>query len=57
MENKKKEHYENAPPSIEQLMEWEAEGFCQAIDGCFPVEPDGYCQHGKPSWMIVLGLI
>ena len=27
-----------------------------AIDGC-DVEPDGECEHGYPSWPMVLGLI
>ena len=44
------------PPSPDELMEWEAEGGCEATDGCW-VEPDGHCEHGCPSWMIVLGLI
>jgi len=43
-------------PTMEQLMEWEAEGGCEATDGCW-VEPDGYCEHGCPSWLIALGLI
>lgn len=43
-------------PSIEQLMEWEEEGYCEATDGC-PVEPDGICEHGCQSWLLVLGLI
>lgn len=29
----------------------------RAIDGCEPVEPDGECQHGCPSWLIYLELI
>lgn len=28
-----------------------------AIDGCEGVEADGECEHGYPSWPIVLGLI
>jgi len=43
-------------PSMKQVMEWESEGGCEATDGCW-VEPDGHCEHGCPSWMIVLGLI
>ena len=43
-------------PSLEQLIEWEAEGGCEATDGCW-VEPDGTCPHEKPSWLIVLGMI
>lgn len=42
-------------PSLEQLMEWEAQGYCEATDGCGPIEPDGYCEHGYPSWLIELG--
>jgi hypothetical protein len=46
------------PPGIETLIEWEAEGGCEAAcpEGCW-VEPDGVCPHGKPSWLIVMGLI
>jgi hypothetical protein len=43
-------------PSIEQLEEWMAEGGCEATDGCW-VEPDGQCEHGKRSWLLVLGMI
>lgn len=43
-------------PSIDEILSWEADGGCEATDGCW-VEPDGTCEHGKPSWMIVLGLI
>ncbi len=44
------------PPTLEELEEMMDEGYCLATDGC-TVEPDGYCEHGKPSWLIVLGLI
>ena len=46
------------PPDIGTLMQWEAEGGCEAAcpHGCW-VEPDGRCPHGKPSWLIVMGLI
>lgn len=43
-------------PDVETLMEWEAEGGCEAIDGCW-VEPDGICPHGCRSWLLELGLI
>lgn len=26
----------------------------EALDGCW-VEPDGYCPHGHPSWLLSLG--
>lgn len=44
------------PPDIETLREWEAEGGCEATDGCW-VEPDGTCLHGHRSWLLELGLI
>lgn len=43
-------------PTIEQIMEWESDGGCEATDGCW-VEPDGFCPHGCPSWMLELGLV
>ena len=49
---------EPKPPDIETLIEWEAEGGCEAAcpHGCW-VEPDGTCPHGNPSWLLRLGLI
>ena len=44
----------DAPPTTEELEEML--DVALATDGC-RVEPDGYCPHGCPSWMIVLGLI
>ena len=47
---------EQAPPDIETLMQWEADGYCEATDSCV-VEADGVCPHGHPSWLLKLGLI
>ena len=44
-------------PELNQLEEWMDEGVCSATDGCFPVEPDGVCEHGYPSWLIEMGMI
>ena len=44
-------------PTIATLQRWSREGDMEAIDGCGPVEDDGYCEHGKPSWMRSMGLI
>lgn len=44
------------PPTIEQLMAWNADGGCEATDGCW-VEPDGVCPHGCESWLMALGMI
>ncbi len=43
-------------PTVEMLQEWEADGGCEATDGCW-VETDGTWPHGCKSWMIVMGLI
>ena len=43
-------------PSIEQLEEWEREGGCETPCGCW-VEPDGTCEHGQDSWLLILGMI
>jgi hypothetical protein len=46
-----------AQPNIEDIIQDEFDyGTCQTTDGC-EVEPDGYCEHGHPSWMLYLGLI
>lgn len=46
------------PPDVERLIEWEAEGGCEAAcpHHCW-VEPNGTCTHGNPSWLLRLGLI
>ena len=45
------------PPDLDQLLDWLAEGGCEARCECF-VEPDGVCpMHNQPSWLIVLGMI
>jgi len=41
---------------LEQPKDWEADGGCEATDGCW-VEPDGYCEHAEPSWRVYLGLL
>lgn len=41
-------------PSIKTMERWMSDGVAKATDGC-RVEPDGYCQHGKPSWLVKLG--
>ena len=50
------EYPDQQPPMLEEMMAWEAEGGCEATDGCW-VEPDGTCPHGCPSWLIELGFI
>jgi len=43
-------------PSIQTLSRWSDDGVAEATDGC-RVEPDGTCEHGSKSWLLVLGLI
>ena len=44
-------------PSIRTAENWISRGVAKAIDGCTGVEPDGYCSHGLPSWLLAAGLI
>lgn len=44
------------PPSIKTMQKWSFDGIAKATDGC-KVEPDGICQHGHKSWLLVLGYI
>jgi hypothetical protein len=44
------------PPTMDEVEEWMTEDSCQATDGCW-VEPDGWCEHNHPSWLLVLGVI
>ena len=43
-------------PSIRTMEKWVSNGVAKAIDGC-TVEPDGVCEHGCPSWILIFGLI
>ena len=43
-------------PGLEELEEMVSDCVVEATDGCF-VEPDGWCEHGHPSWLVRLGLI
>ncbi|NBV38349.1 MAG: hypothetical protein EBS00_02105 [Verrucomicrobia bacterium] len=43
-------------PDHTTLMEWDDEGGCETLDGCW-VEPDGRCEHGFPSWLRWKGYI
>ena len=43
-------------PSLKTMERWIMDGVAKATDGC-RVEPDGECQHGCKSWLIVLGYI
>jgi hypothetical protein len=43
-------------PSYAKMEAWMDRGIAKATDGCW-VEPDGTCEHGCRSWMLVLGVI
>ena len=43
-------------PTMDQL-EWGTfDSGVEATDGCL-VEPDGWCEHGHPSWLLKLGFV
>lgn len=42
-----------APPDVDTLAEWVADGVCRAPDECL-VTPGGWCQHGLASWALIL---
>jgi hypothetical protein len=42
-----------APPDIDTLAEWMADGVCRCPDDCL-VTPESWCQHGLASWYLVL---
>lgn len=48
---------EDMVPTMEELEEDLHEGVTSAVDGCAPVEHDGHCQHGYPSWFLAKKLI
>ena len=42
-----------APPDVDTLEEWEADGVCRCPDECL-VAPTGWCEHGLASWRLIL---
>jgi hypothetical protein len=43
-------------PGPKAIERWISDGVAKATDGC-RVEPDGVCEHGHSSWLLVMGLI
>jgi hypothetical protein len=43
-------------PGDKSLRHWSFDGVAKATDGC-RIEPDGWCHHGAPSWLLVLNMI
>ena len=43
-------------PTRETLMAWADQGGCEATDGCWLGSETGVCEHGYPSWAVVLGM-
>jgi len=43
-------------PTDDDLETQVHEGIVQATDGC-PVEPDGTCPHGHPSWLVNMEIL
>ncbi len=44
------------PPTVRTMEVWMFNGIAISTDGC-RTEPDGTCQHGHQSWLLVLGYI
>ncbi len=44
------------PPTIGTMNKWIADGIGRTPDGC-KTEPDGYCRHGWPSFLLLKGMI
>lgn len=42
-----------APPEVDELAEWLADGVCRCPDDCL-VEPSAWCSHGLASWWLIL---
>jgi hypothetical protein len=42
-----------APPDIDTLAEWLADGVCRCPDDCL-VTPGRWCEHGLAAWDLVL---
>ncbi len=46
------------PDMVDYLARTVTDGdWSEATDGCIPVEPDGRCEHGHPSWELFWGII
>jgi len=44
------------PPSYKKLEKWVFDGICETPCKCI-VEPDGECEHGNKSWLLLMGFI
>lgn len=45
-------------PSMDEFEWWVFDSLCEAACTCgAQVEPDGYCEHGRPSWLLAVGLV
>jgi len=42
-----------APPDVDTLAEWVADGVCRCPDECL-VAPERWCEHGLASWWLIL---
>jgi hypothetical protein len=46
-----------SPPDIDELESWIMDSVnTEATDGC-EVEPDGFCEHGHQSWLLIMGMV
>jgi len=47
---------EGTAPTWQTVQRWASQGKARTPCGCW-VEPDGECQHGNKSWLVLLGMI
>lgn len=43
-------------PSMKRIDRWVHDSVCESVFGN-TCEPDGYGEHGEPSWLLALGLV
>jgi hypothetical protein len=43
-------------PSMKRIEGWVYDSVCESVFGN-TCEPDGYGEHGEPSWLLALGMI
>ncbi len=49
-------HPKHKRPSVATMERWMDNGIAPTPDGC-EVEPDGTCEHGFRSWLVIFGMI
>lgn len=48
---------DTAWPSLKTVERWLDEGGCEATDGCWVTKDRNACEHYRPTWAYVLGVV